>query len=505
MEKVIDAMMFEGNEFIKRNQLLISDLQTLIEQHVLMNTSFSMIEEVEKALIAILSGDSILFVDGCQKAFHIQTKGWDTRSVDEPQTEQVVRGSRDGFTESIRTNTALVRRRIRDPELRLETMSIGLRTRTDVNIAYINGVVKKGLVDEVKKRLNRIQIDGILESGYIEEMIADSPFSPFTTIMSTERPDKVASALLEGRVAIFVDNTPFVLVVPTYFWQFLQASDDYYMGFMAGSFFRIIRYIAFIISLTLTSIYVMLVSFHQEMIPTPLALTIASGREIVPFPVLLEALLMEVTFELMREAGLRMPKPVGQAVSIVGSLVIGQAAVQAGIVSPFMVIVVAVTGISSFAIPNYSASYSIRLIRFPLLIASGTLGLLGFSVMFTLLAIHALSIRSFGESYLAPATPFQPNDQKDTLIRFPWWGMKKRPQLADGDTIKLGSHQKPKPPNKVKDPIEKNKDNQSESGGEENQKQETKSNMESRDNSDITGLRRWKKKTGDNKGEKRKE
>ncbi|CAI9385797.1 spore germination protein [Niallia sp. Sow4_A1] len=505
VEKVIDAMMFEGNEFIKRNQLLISDLQTLIEQHVLMNTSFSLIEEVEKALIAILSGDSILFVDGCQKAFHIQTKGWDTRSVDEPQTEQVVRGSRDGFTESIRTNTALVRRRIRDPELRLETMSIGLRTRTDVNIAYINGVVKKGLVDEVKKRLNRIQIDGILESGYIEEMIADSPFSPFTTIMSTERPDKVASALLEGRVAIFVDNTPFVLVVPTYFWQFLQASDDYYMGFMAGSFFRIIRYIAFIISLTLTSIYVMLVSFHQEMIPTPLALTIASGREIVPFPVLLEALLMEITFELMREAGLRMPKPVGQAVSIVGSLVIGQAAVQAGIVSPFMVIVVAVTGISSFAIPNYSASYSIRLIRFPLLIASGTLGLLGFSVMFTLLAIHALSIRSFGESYLAPATPFQPNDQKDTLIRFPWWGMKKRPQLADGDTIKLGSHQKPKPPNKVKDPIEKNKDNQSESGGEENQKQETKSNMESRDNSDITGLRRWKKKTGDNKGEKRKE
>ncbi|WP_048716715.1 spore germination protein [Bacillus sp. 522_BSPC] len=505
VEKVIDAMMFEGNEFIKRNQLLISDFQTLIEQHVLMNTSFSLIEEVEKALIAILSGDSILFVDGCQKAFHIQTKGWDTRSVDEPQTEQVVRGSRDGFTESIRTNTALVRRRIRDPELRLETMSIGLRTRTDVNIAYINGVVKKGLVDEVKKRLNRIQIDGILESGYIEEMIADSPFSPFTTIMSTERPDKVASALLEGRVAIFVDNTPFVLVVPTYFWQFLQASDDYYMGFMAGSFFRIIRYIAFIISLTLTSIYVMLVSFHQEMIPTPLALTIASGREIVPFPVLLEALLMEITFELMREAGLRMPKPVGQAVSIVGSLVIGQAAVQAGIVSPFMVIVVAVTGISSFAIPNYSASYSIRLIRFPLLIASGTLGLLGFSVMFTLLAIHALSIRSFGESYLAPATPFQPNDQKDTLIRFPWWGMKKRPQLADGDTIKLGSHQKPKPPNKVKDPIEKNKDNQSESGGEENQKQETKSNMESRDNSDITGLRRWKKKTGDNKGEKRKE
>lgn len=251
---------------------------------------------------------------------------------------------------------------------------------------------------------------------------------------------------MEGRVAIFVDNTPFVLVVPAYFWEFFQASDDYYSGFLAGSFFRIIRYIAFILSLTLPSIYVMLISFHQEMIPTELALTIASGREVIPFPVLLEALIMEIAFELMQEAGLRMPKPVGQAVSIVGSLVIGQAAVQAGIVSPFMVILVAITGIASFAIPNYSASFSIRLIRFPLLIASGTLGLMGFSAVFTILAVHALSIRSFGEPYLAPATPFQPTDQKDIVLRFPWWKMDKQPKLAEGEEKREQNDIMPEPP-----------------------------------------------------------
>lgn len=190
----------------------------------------------------------------------------------------------------------------------------------------------------------------------------------------------------------------------------------------------------------------MLASFHQEMIPTPLALTIASGREIVPYPVLLEAIIMETAFELMREAGLRMPKPVGQAVSIVGSLIIGQAAVQAGLVSPFMVIIVALTGIASFAIPNYSASFSIRIIRFPLLIASGTLGLLGFAACFFMLAVHAISLRSFGEPYLAPATPFKPSDQKDAILRFPWWKMTSQPQLAEGQEDRTRQGQVPRPP-----------------------------------------------------------
>ncbi|MDF2726372.1 MAG: GerA spore germination protein, partial [Paenibacillus sp.] len=314
-----------------------------------------------------------------------------------------------------------------------DSMQIGTRTRTDINIAYIQSLAKDTLVAEVKRRLERIRIDAILESGYIEELIEDSPLSPFNTVQSTERPDKVASALLEGRVAILVDNTPVVLIVPTFFWQFLQAPDDYYNRYWIGTFFRIVRYFGFLISLILPSIYVMLVSFHHEMIPTSLALTIASGREVVPFPVLLEALIMELAFELMREAGLRMPRQIGQAVSIVGSLIIGQAAVQAGLVSPFMVIVVAITGISSFAIPTYSSSLSLRIFRFPLLIASGVFGLLGFATAFFAILLHALSVRSFGEAYLAPASPFRPSDQRDMLLRVPMWMMDQRPsQSQDG-------------------------------------------------------------------------
>jgi spore germination protein KA len=426
-----------------------------IIKHLVINPSIKVIKVMEEGIEGILSGDTLVLFDGSNEPLLLSSRGYDARSVSEPATEQVVRGPRDGFTENIRTNTALVRRRIRDPNFRIDSLKIGRKSKTDINIAYIKGVVKEGLVDEVKKRLQKIEMDTIIESGYIEELMEDAPYSPFTTVQSTERPDKVTAELCEGRVAIFVDNTPFVLIVPTYFWQFLQASDDYYAKFYTGSFFRLIRYFAFVISLTLPSIYVMLGSFHQEMIPTPLALTIASGREVIPFPVLLEALIMEISFELMREAGLRMPKPVGQAVSIVGSLIIGQAAVQAGMVSPFMVIVVAITGIASFAIPNYAASFSIRLIRFPLLIASGTLGLLGFAAAFSMLAIHALSIRSFGEAYLAPAAPFQPSDQKDTIIRFPWWKMDKQPQLAEGSENRVEQDSIPQPDEQY--PSEENK------------------------------------------------
>lgn len=420
---------------------------------VISDTTIALLDTYELGIEGVLSGDAVVFLEGCDRALLVATRGWDARSVDEPQTEPVVRGPRDGFTENIRTNTALLRRRIRDPQLRIEGMKIGTKSRTDVNIAYIKGTVKEGLVEEVKARLSRISIDAILDSGVIEEFVEDAPMSPFSTTQSSERPDKVAAALFEGRIAIFVDNSPFVVIVPVYFWQFLQASDDYYSRYWVGSFFRIVRYAAIFISLTLPSLYVMLVSFHHEMIPTALALSIAAGRESVPFPALVEALLMEGAFELMREAGLRMPRPVGQAVSIVGALVIGQAAVQAGLVSPAMVIVVATTGISSFAIPNYAASFSVRLLRFPLLIAAGTMGLLGFAGTLSMIVVHSLSLRSFGEPYMAPATPFRPNDQKDIIIRVPWWRMNKRPQLAQGDLQRMAPDQMPAPP----DPEEKPK------------------------------------------------
>jgi spore germination protein KA len=442
IEQVLTGLMAFTHELLRdRPELTAKDLT----DHLMLNFSVRASGEVGEGITAILTGDTLLLVDGIGEGLIVGTRGWDMRSVAEPATETVVRGPRDGFTENIRTNTAIMRRRIRDPNLRIEGMQVGVRSKTDINIAYIKDIAKESLVEEVKLRLSRIKIDAVLESGYIEELIEDSPMSIFVTIQSTERPDKVAAAILEGRVAVFVDNTPFVLVMPTFFWEYVQAADDYYSRYWVGSFFRLVRYICFVLSLTLSPIYVMLVSFHHEMIPTELALTIASGRAVVPFPVLLEALLMEIAFELMREAGLRMPKPIGQAVSIVGSLIIGQAAVQAGLVSPFMVIVVAVTGIASFAIPNYPASFSIRLVRFPLILAAGFFGLLGFAVFLFGFMIHALSLRSFGEPYLAPAAPFRPQDQKDLLARMPWWSYERRPSLAK-DRRRQAPNTKPEPP-----------------------------------------------------------
>ncbi|MFC5447134.1 spore germination protein [Paenibacillus aestuarii] len=443
IDAALKALVVSGTELVDEPALLATAEEIL--SSLMFNAAVRACNTLAAGIEGILSGDTLVLIEGVEQTLLISSKGWKDRSVEEPASENNTRGPRDGFTESIRTNTALVRRRIKDPMLRVEGMVIGTRSKTDVNIAYIQDLVKIGLVDEVKQRLSRIKIDAILESGYIEEMIEDAPFSPFNTLQSTERPDKVASALLEGRIAIFTDNTPVVLIAPTYFWQFIQAPDDYYNRYWVGTFFRMVRYVAFLISLTLPSIYVMLVSFHHEMIPTSLALTIASGREVVPFPVLLEAVLMELAFELMREAGLRMPKPIGQAVSIVGSLIIGQAAVQAGLVSPFMVIVVAITGISSFAIPSYSSSLALRIFRFPLLIASGSFGLLGFSGMFFILLLHALSIRSFGEPYLAPVSPFQQEAQRDMMLRLPMWMLDERPAFAQ-DTKRMSEHQKPQVP-----------------------------------------------------------
>ncbi|WP_404332319.1 spore germination protein [Mesobacillus maritimus] len=434
IDSAIETFMYKAPEIMKEHPFFsVNQLPNYIKSHILYNQTSNLVSTFREGITSILAGDSMIILDGYDDVLILASRGWNERSVEEPQTEQVVRGPREGFTENIRSNTALVRRKVQTPYFSLKSLEIGKKTKTSISIAYIRGTVKEGLIEEIQSRLKKVKLDGVMDSGYIEELIADGRYSPFTTIQGTERPDKVASALLEGKAAVFVDNSPFVLIMPSTFWEYIQASDDYYSNYMLGTFYRLVRLGALIISLVLPSLYVMLVSFHQEMIPTTLALTIASGREVVPFPVLVEALLMELAFELIREGGLRMPKPIGQAVSIVGSLIIGQAAVQAGVVSPFMVIVIAITGIASFSIPNYAASFSIRLLRFPLLIISGTLGLLGFAAAFTLLLVHALSLRSFGEPFLSPMVPFRANDQKDSILRFPWWTLKRPAHLAEGE------------------------------------------------------------------------
>ncbi len=417
-----------------------------IEQNVMPNISVKAVTSMENAANELISGNCVLLLDGVEKVLAIGCQGGKERQVSQPITENVVRGPRDGFTENIDSNIALIRRRIKSLDLRVDSFQAGEKTKTAIYVVYLNGIAKEEVITEVKNRLNRIDIDGILESGYIEELIEDNPYSPFPMIEHSERPDKVSASILEGRVAILVDTTPFVLMVPTVFIQFMQSADDYYERYLIGSFTRIFRIAAYFISVILPALYIALTSYHQEMIPTPLALSLAASREGVPFPSIGEAIIMEATFEILREAGLRLPQQTGQAVSIVGGLVIGQAAVQAGIVSQAMVIIVALTGISSFAVPAFNAAGSGRFLRFPLMAVAAFLGLPGILAGLSLIMIHLCSLRSFGVNYLDPFISVDKDMLNDTIVRKPWWSMLYRPKIITGKRMaRMRPGMKPRP------------------------------------------------------------
>lgn len=369
----------------------------------------------------------LLLVDDEPFGLALSVSGGKTRGIEEPNTEAVIRGPREGFTESIGTSLTLIRRRIRSANLKVEMSQVGTLTKTKVAICYIDGLAEPDMVDEVRRRINRIETDGIIDSGYIEEFIEDTPVSPFPQIQNTERPDVVTSVLLEGKVSILVDGSPFALIAPVNFWGMMQASEDYYERYMIANAIRILRYGFLFVNLFLPSLYVAVTTFHQEMLPTKALLSIAAAREVTPFPALVEALIMEVTFEALREAGVRLPKTVGSAISIVGALVIGQSAVQAGIVSAPMVIVVSITGIGSFVIPRYNLAIALRMLRFPMIFLAGTLGLFGIVVGTLAIVIHLSSLRSVGVPYLDPVAPFNRNNMKDVFIRVPHWAMKERP------------------------------------------------------------------------------
>ncbi|MGI6307476.1 MAG: spore germination protein [Dethiobacteria bacterium] len=401
----------------------------------------------EEIFNGLSSGKTAILVEKNNRALLAGTQGWKERGIEEPATESVVRGPRDSFAERLRGNTALLRLRLKSSRLRIEELQIGELTKTTVALAYIQGLASEKLLQEVKKRLKRIKVDGILESGYLEEFIEDQPLSPFPQLLRSERPDRVTACLLEGKVAIFTDGTPFVLLVPAFLPEFLTTPEDYYGRYFIGSFIRLIRYVAFILSLILPSVYVAIITFHQEMLPTPLILSIASQREGVPFPTFVEALLLELTFEILREAGLRLPKIVGQAITIVGVIIIGQAAVQAGLVSQFMLIVVALTAIASFATPVFSLAITMRLLRFALLLLGSVLGFFGVLAGVYAILLHLVSLRSFGFPYLKPLGPVLVSDLKDTFIRVPLWAMRTRPRLVvPGDRVRQAEGLKPKPP-----------------------------------------------------------
>lgn len=403
------------------------DLPTWLQAVSVTSTQTEAVRTVGQAVDAVLGGEAVLLVDGVDHGVKLSTRGWRQRSIEEPSSEATLRGPREGFVETLRTNTSLIRRKLRTPHLKMERLSVGRRTRTLVDVLYLKDVAAPSLVDEVKRRLQRIDVDGVLDSGMLEEFIEDQPSSPFPQVINTERPDRTVSALLEGQVAILCDGSPFVLIVPVTFWSFMTSSEDYYERFWIGGFLVILRYVFLLLALVGPSLYVAITTFHQEMLPTTLLLSVAANREGVPFPALVEVFLMEVFFEALREAGVRLPKQVGQAVSIVGALVIGEAAVRAGLASAPVVIIVASTGIASFVFPRFNLGIAIRLLRFPIMLAAGTLGLFGIMVALITILIHVCALRSFGVPYLQPIAPLVWGGVKDVVGRAPLWLMGKRP------------------------------------------------------------------------------
>ncbi|MEA3321724.1 MAG: spore germination protein [Bacillota bacterium] len=431
MDDLLDAFMFQ----MKDSQVTLDSLDKDDVATLLKNTSIPIAETTELYQLqdmesAILCGGAILLIDGVTSGLKINVSGWKERGVTESSTENVVRGPKESFTETLRTNTSLVRRKIKDSSLRIEELQVGKITKTDIAIVHIEGITNEKIVEEVRSRIKRIEIDSILESSYIEELIEDETYTPFPTLYNTERPDVIAAGLLEGRVAIFVDGTPFVLLAPALFTQFFQSAEDYYQRWDIATLLRMLRVLAFFVSLLGPSLYIALINFHQEMLPTTLLIDLAAQREGVPFPAVIEALLMEVTLEILREAGLRLPKAIGQTVSIVGALVIGQTAVEAGIVSATMVIVVSITAISNFILPSFSMGISIRILRFGFIIFAATFGLYGITIGLFFLTLHLCSLRSFGVPFLTPIAPFVKEDQKDTLWRMPTWKRYTRPRLV---------------------------------------------------------------------------
>ncbi|WP_142947199.1 spore germination protein [Bacillus cereus] len=396
-----------SKEFIKNKVLPISEV--------------SEVHSITDLVSKVMTGSTALLIDGLLDVFILGTTKTNKRSIEEPVSEALVRGPRVGFTEVLSDNTSLLRQYGEIKDLSLLKFQVGERAKKELVITFIQDLASQELVEDVKERIQKIHINSVPESGYIEQLIEDNYLSPFPQIQNTERPDRVVSALMEGRVAILLDGTPFALIVPGTFNMLLQSPEDFYERWIPGTFLRLLRFLTVFISLFTPALYISFVSFHPGLIPTKLVISIIGAREGVPFPALIEALMMEVAIEVLREAGLRLPKPIGPAMGIVGGLIIGQAAVEAGIVSPIMVIVVSATAISSFTIPQYSAGFTLRILRFVVMFFAALLGLYGVILFFLLICCHLVKLKSFGTPYLGPVM-----DWKDFMIRIPLKGMRRR-------------------------------------------------------------------------------
>lgn len=405
----------------------------LLEENALGIADATFFETIEEAVSGLFTGDPVLFVEGCEKAVKIPDKGYPAMGVGEADSEKVIRGSNEGFSDAVKQNAALIRKRIRSPYVKVKECNAGVRSHTKVYLMYMEGIVYPNLIEEVEKRLDSFVIDGVLDSGVIEQLTEEKWYSPFPQFQTTERPDRAAMAILEGRVIVMSDNSPVALILPTDYNSFIKTSDDYYNRWEIASFGRILRYLASFFAMTLPGLYLAVVNFHTQILPTTLLLSFAEARIGVPFPAVVEVLIMEISFELLREAGVRLPGAMGNTIGIVGGLIIGQAAVEANLVSPIVVIVVSFTALCSFAIPNEEFATAFRILKFGFILLCAWLGYFGLLFGLMGVLIHLAHLKSFGIPYLMPFVGADLNDyedERDFLWRYPLRKLRKRPIYA---------------------------------------------------------------------------
>lgn len=401
-----------------------------ILQEVLETNQAKRITDPNELIYELLTGNTALYVEGCDFFIATETKGFEKRPVGNPQIEGAVSGSQEAFNETLRTNITLIRKNIKNRNLTTEILKVGSRSQIQCAIIYIKGLTNPAIVSEVKRRISGIKAEFIAGAGILDEYISDNPKSLFPTILSTERPDKTVSHIMEGRVAIITEGVPFASIVPVTITSFVHSPEDAFLKWPYGTVIRCLRFLAIISAFFLPGLYVAITNFHQEMIPTELLIATATAKENVPFPTVLEVVLMELSFELIREAGIRIPGMIGNTLGIVGALILGQAAVQANIVSPILIIVVAVTGLSNFAIPNFTFAFGIRILRFLFIFMGAILGFYGMTILGIMVIAHFVSMKSFGVHYFAPIGPVTESTQ-DILLRPPLWKEEFRPDYLN--------------------------------------------------------------------------
>ncbi|WMJ24043.1 spore germination protein [Paludicola sp. MB14-C6] len=425
-----------SSTILENNDCIIT---TIMNQVILIN-EIQKTNDMVTIVQSITYGDTILFIDGYDEALILNTKSFETRAIAEPDSEKIIQGPKEGFSEALLKNLSMIRRRVRTNLLKMQYVTLGEITQTKACVCYIDGIVKPEILADLMDRLSRIKIDAIIDSNYVAEMIKNSKLSPFTTAGHTQRPDVVVGKLMEGRIALFVDGTPVVLTVPYLFIENFQNNEDYYLNFYYSSFSRLLRLIGFFCTIFVPAIYVTVVAYHFEMLPSSLLINFAVDQNTVPLPASLELFVLLVVFDILRETGVRMPSSVGQALSIVGALVIGDAAVNARLVASPTIIVVAIAGITNLLVPKMSGP--VLIMRYSLLLSASLFGSIGISLGVAVFMSHIFSLESFGVAYVLSDEKLTLQNAKDTLIRSPWWFMKTRDKNLTNNTLRQKSQRK---------------------------------------------------------------